>query len=53
MSEHGPTAAEVQEILERIPAARVHAEEGLAQARRGEGIALDALAETARPPEEQ
>jgi hypothetical protein len=54
MSEHEPTAAEVREILERIPDALAHADEGRAQARGGEGIPLDALADLpAQPWEEQ
>ena len=53
MSETQPDAAEIEQTLDRIPGALEGAEEGRAQAQRGEGIALDTLAEAlARPREE-
>jgi hypothetical protein len=39
-----PDASRVTEILDAIPGAWERTQEGLAQARRGEGIALDELA---------
>jgi hypothetical protein len=45
-----PDAVPIQEILDRIPGARARTREGLDQARRGEGVPLDALADA--PPDE-
>jgi hypothetical protein len=42
-SEREPTAAEVVRLLDRIPGAREAIQEGIEQARRGEGIPLDEL----------
>lgn len=44
-----PEAAHVVALLDGIAGARAAAAEGLAQARRGEGIALDDLASARRP----
>jgi hypothetical protein len=43
-------AVPIQEILDRIPRARARTREGLDQARRGEGVPLDGLADA--PPDE-
>jgi hypothetical protein len=42
-------AVPIEQILDRIPGALERAQEGLDQARRGEGIPLDALADP--PPQ--
>jgi hypothetical protein len=45
MAEDGQTDEPIEQILNRIPGALTRTQQGLAQARRGEGTPLDQLAD--------